>query len=193
MQLRQIPVVKLPKDSPELEEESEWIFRHAFCKGPISNQPDGEAGRKKGPQMIPKIKKCLEYIRCEHFEVPFIAFYRKEYTQPELNINDLWRIYKYDEKVNNAMIAVHLSFVILCFLLCSGASWKLARKILRGCLRKCAIIKQTNWWRISTSLLRKTFEWSRTKTFIGLILYIKIFLIYYFPDELLSINLFSLF
>jgi len=99
MQLRQIPVVKLPKDSPELEEEAEWIFRHAFCKGPISNQPEGEASRKKGPQTVPKIKKCLEYIRCEHFEVPFIAFYRKEYTQPELNINDLWKIYKYDEKV----------------------------------------------------------------------------------------------
>lgn len=37
-------------------------------------------------------------MRNQHFEVPFIAFYRKEYVQPELTINDLWRVYKYDEK-----------------------------------------------------------------------------------------------
>nr|CAD7453944.1 unnamed protein product [Timema tahoe] len=53
---------------------------------------------KKGPQTIGKIKKALEFIRNQHFEVPFIAFYRKEYVQPELNINDLWKVYKYDEK-----------------------------------------------------------------------------------------------
>ena len=33
------------------------------------------------------------------FKVPFIAFYRKEYVDPELNINDLWRIFQWDEKV----------------------------------------------------------------------------------------------
>lgn len=119
MQLRQIPVVKIPKDSPELEEEAEWIFRHAFCKGPISHQSDGDASRKKGPQTVPKIKKCLEYIRCEHFEVPFIAFYRKEYTQPELNINDLWKIYKFDEKVK---IMIGVTLLILMRVSCSGAS-----------------------------------------------------------------------
>jgi Helix-turn-helix DNA-binding domain of SPT6 len=146
MQLRQIPVVKLPKDSPELDEEAEWIFRHAFCKGPISNQTDGDASRKKGPGMVPKIKKTLEYMRCENFEVPFIAFYRKEYTHPELNINDLWRIYKFDEKVI-VTPAAQLWLVILCPLLCSGASLKLERKILHGCSRKCAITRQTNLWK----------------------------------------------
>ena len=29
-------------------------------------------------------------------EVPFIAFYRKEYVTPELNVTDLWKVYKYD-------------------------------------------------------------------------------------------------
>lgn len=31
--------------------------------------------------------------------MPFIAFYRKEYVEPELHINDLWRVWQWDEKV----------------------------------------------------------------------------------------------
>lgn len=34
------------------------------------------------------------------FQVPFIAFYRKEYVEPELNINDLWKVWQWDEKVD---------------------------------------------------------------------------------------------
>jgi transcription elongation factor SPT6 len=37
-------------------------------------------------------------MRNQHLEVPFIAFYRKEYVLPELTVNDLWRVYKFDEK-----------------------------------------------------------------------------------------------
>lgn len=37
-------------------------------------------------------------MRNQHFEVPFIAFYRKEYVEPELHINDLWRVWQWDEK-----------------------------------------------------------------------------------------------
>lgn len=55
---------------------------------------------KKGPQAVAKIKQALDFMRNENFEVPFIAFYRKEYVQPELNINDLWKVYKFDEKVS---------------------------------------------------------------------------------------------
>nr|CAD7195384.1 unnamed protein product [Timema douglasi] len=205
MQLRDFPVTAVPDGSEELEEESEWIYKQAFCKQSISvqeilkeeimtrgkkfmqgelhwNRPltcliilekeddtllsdeltsqkihsgirkkeaaaisppvhkascilkesldrhfnggkyhftrfssssrlkvyktskDGHSSHeareraKKGPQTIGKIKKALEFIRNQHFEVPFIAFYRKEYVQPELNINDLWKVYKYDEK-----------------------------------------------------------------------------------------------
>ena len=32
-------------------------------------------------------------------QVPFIANYRKEYIEPELNIEDLWKIWEWDEKV----------------------------------------------------------------------------------------------
>jgi transcription elongation factor SPT6 len=60
---------------------------------------DARDRARKGPQTIGKIKKALDFMRNQHFEVPFIAFYRKEYVQPELNINDLWKVYKYDEKV----------------------------------------------------------------------------------------------
>lgn len=50
------------------------------------------------PQIIPKIRKALEFMRNQLFEVPFIAFYRKEYVLPDLSINDLWKIYRLDAK-----------------------------------------------------------------------------------------------
>ena len=37
-------------------------------------------------------------MRQQFLEVPFIAFYRKEYVSPELKISDLWRVYYMDEK-----------------------------------------------------------------------------------------------
>ena len=37
-------------------------------------------------------------MRQQFLEVPFIAFYRKEYVSPELKIADLWRVYYMDEK-----------------------------------------------------------------------------------------------
>ena len=37
-------------------------------------------------------------MRQQFLEVPFIAFYRKEYVNPELEIDDLWRVYYMDEK-----------------------------------------------------------------------------------------------
>ncbi|XP_018906474.2 transcription elongation factor SPT6 isoform X2 [Bemisia tabaci] len=103
MQLREFPIVSVPEGSDELDDESEWIYKQAFCKPTISTQenPGGVDPRdksRKGPQTIGKIKKALDFIRNQHFEVPFIAFYRKEYVQPELTINDLWRVYKFDAK-----------------------------------------------------------------------------------------------
>uniref|UniRef100_A0A2I3HY72 Transcription elongation factor SPT6 n=1 Tax=Nomascus leucogenys TaxID=61853 RepID=A0A2I3HY72_NOMLE len=53
---------------------------------------------RKGPSTIQKIKEALGFMRNQHFEVPFIAFYRKEYVEPELHINDLWRVWQWDEK-----------------------------------------------------------------------------------------------
>lgn len=75
----------------------------AFCKPTVSNQDahltiEARERQKKGIQTVGKIRKALEFMRNQLLEVPFIAFYRKEYVQPELNINDLWKVYRYDGK-----------------------------------------------------------------------------------------------
>uniref|UniRef100_A0A2M3YZ36 Transcription elongation factor SPT6 n=1 Tax=Anopheles braziliensis TaxID=58242 RepID=A0A2M3YZ36_9DIPT len=93
MQLRDVPVTGVPEGMMELEEEAEWIYKQAFCKPHVSDQ--GTVTRKP-PSNVPKIKQALDFMRNQHLEVPFIAFYRKEYVQPDLNINDLWKIYKFD-------------------------------------------------------------------------------------------------
>jgi len=103
-QLRSIPVTDA--DEIELGEEAEWIWRNAFDQPTISIQdPEGDYNEKRQPiaglksrTTIPKIKDALNFMRNKKNEVPFIAFYRKEYVVPDLNINDLWVIYKWDEK-----------------------------------------------------------------------------------------------
>lgn len=104
MQIRDVPITAVPDDSTELDDEAEWIYKQAFCKPTISNMdahltPEAREKLKKGPQTIGKIRKALDFMRNQQLEVPFIAFYRKEYVQPELNINDLWKVYKFDAKV----------------------------------------------------------------------------------------------
>lgn len=105
MQIRDVPITAVPDDSNELDDEAEWIYKQAFCKPAVSNidahlSPEAREKQRKGPQTIGKIKKALDFMRNQQLEVPFIAFYRKEYVQPELNINDLWKVYKFDAKVS---------------------------------------------------------------------------------------------
>uniref|UniRef100_A0A8B9HYD8 SPT6 homolog, histone chaperone and transcription elongation factor n=1 Tax=Astyanax mexicanus TaxID=7994 RepID=A0A8B9HYD8_ASTMX len=103
-QLRAIPVK--PAEDDELEEEAEWIYRNAFSTPTISMQESTDYldrgtttnFSRRGPSTIAKIKEALNFMRNQHFEVPFIAFYRKEYVEPELNINDLWKVWQWDEK-----------------------------------------------------------------------------------------------
>lgn len=38
MQLRNVPISSVEEDSPELDMEADWIFKHAFTKASISNQ-----------------------------------------------------------------------------------------------------------------------------------------------------------
>ncbi|CAF1187488.1 unnamed protein product [Rotaria sordida] len=94
-QLRHIPVTEAKEE--ELEEEAEWIYNGAFLKPTISLQPV-EEDTAKNLQVKKKIKNALNYIRNDSFEVPFIAFYRKEHIEPDLKIPDLWKIWQWDEK-----------------------------------------------------------------------------------------------
>ena len=102
MQLREVPLTPVAEGSNELEEEAEWIYKQAFMKSSVSNQDtsnaDGRERTRKNPSAIGKIKQALDFMRNQQLEVPFIAFYRKEYVQPELNISDLWKVYNFDAK-----------------------------------------------------------------------------------------------
>ncbi|CAG9561741.1 unnamed protein product [Danaus chrysippus] len=100
MQIREVPITPVEEGSTELEDEAEWIYKQAFLKPPVSkadSQDARERTRRTGGTVI-KIRQALDFMRNQTLEVPFIAFYRKEYVQPELSINDLWKVYKYDAK-----------------------------------------------------------------------------------------------
>ena len=91
-----------PSDDGELDEEAEWIYKHAFVQPPLSRQDfhssDSNYSHSKNLSTVSKIREALNLMRNQQFEVPFIAFYRKEFIDPELNISDLWRIFQWDEK-----------------------------------------------------------------------------------------------
>ncbi|XP_068217415.1 transcription elongation factor SPT6 isoform X2 [Palaemon carinicauda] len=104
-QLRQIPVTRTRNEGDdrasdkELDQEAKWIYHYAFYKPFISNQEGREERRhRRDFNMIKKIYNALDLMRNSTCEVPFIAFYRKEEVQPELNIHDLWKVYRWDEK-----------------------------------------------------------------------------------------------
>lgn len=97
MQLRDVPIQTVPEGSSELDDEAEWIFKQAFLKPSIS-KIQGDNYSRKQATAIGKIKKALDFIRNQQLEVPFIAFYRKEYVLNDLKIKELWKVYKFDAK-----------------------------------------------------------------------------------------------
>ena len=102
MQLRAVPVTAVPEDSDELDREAEWIYKKGFTEPTLTQQrgylrEECEQWKQK-TATVEKIKKALDFMRQQFLEVPFIAFYRKEYVSPELTITDLWRVYYMDEK-----------------------------------------------------------------------------------------------
>ncbi|CAH2250199.1 transcription elongation factor SPT6 [Pararge aegeria] len=100
MQIREVPITPVEEGSSELEDEAEWIYKQAFLKPPVSkaDAQDARDRSRRGGSTVIKIRQALDFMRNQTLEVPFIAFYRKEYVQPELSINDLWKVYKYDAK-----------------------------------------------------------------------------------------------
>nr|CAB3266713.1 transcription elongation factor SPT6 [Phallusia mammillata] len=107
-QLRAIPV--RPAEESELEMEADWIYKYCFVESTLSKQdPIEDFGsnfnasvlsslNRKPQSCVGKIQDTLNFMRNQQFETPFIAFYRKEYVEPELNIHDLNKIYHWDEK-----------------------------------------------------------------------------------------------
>ncbi|OAF72048.1 Transcription elongation factor SPT6 [Intoshia linei] len=99
-QLRKYPVATV--DMEEIEEEAEWIKLNYFYTKSLSSQDDmhlrSAMERTSTLELSKKICNVLKFIKLEGFDIPFIAFYRKEAIHPELQMEDLWSIYKYDEK-----------------------------------------------------------------------------------------------
>ncbi|XP_031780062.1 transcription elongation factor SPT6-like [Nasonia vitripennis] len=95
IQLRSVPVTAASEE--ELAAEAQWIYTEAFKKRSLSSQQD-RTNPDKGPHTASKIYNSLFFIRNEYLEVPFISHYRKEYVLPELDIEDLWKVYKFDAK-----------------------------------------------------------------------------------------------
>jgi len=101
MQLRNFPVCA-PENDEELSQEADWIFSKFTTKNISQQETIGDreitAWLRNKDLVTEKIRNALEHIRTRNFEPPYISFYCKEYVQPELQINDLWRVYKMDEE-----------------------------------------------------------------------------------------------
>ena len=137
--------------------------------------------------LLDHISIFLKEIRCWWLlQVPFIANYRKEYIEPELNIEDLWKIWEWDEKVllksNNFFAASFFAFcpmyiadselgiitLILIFIV-SGASFALVKRTSIVCFKKCRITSLTRSKRVVTSLLMMIQEFCRQRILTGII------------------------
>ena len=102
-QIRKIPLETA--DEYELEEEAKWIFSNFFTSSTVSNQEYVKESLVninmfglKARSFISKIKSILDLIRNRHYDLMFIANYRRELIAPEITSNDLFWILKYDEK-----------------------------------------------------------------------------------------------
>lgn len=101
-QLRTVPITQCSEN--EIRMESAWIYKNLYATDMVTRQEkintSGRAplGGRKIDTVQVNIGEVLHFLRNDSLEIPFIAFYRKEYYAPDLNINDLWLIYRWDEK-----------------------------------------------------------------------------------------------
>lgn len=68
------------------------LYRLDFCQEAEANPREED--------IVGRIENVLDFVRNQYLEIPFIVVYRREYVLPELDIADLWKVYKWDEKVN---------------------------------------------------------------------------------------------
>ncbi|KJE95186.1 hypothetical protein CAOG_08908 [Capsaspora owczarzaki ATCC 30864] len=81
----------------ELVSEADWIFRQVFL--PLSGSQwssESQSTDYDAATMKPKIQAALDLIRNQGMEVPFIAKFRKEYIETEIQTPELWKIYAQD-------------------------------------------------------------------------------------------------
>ncbi|KAI6213562.1 SH2 domain-containing protein [Aphelenchoides besseyi] len=105
-QTRSIPVTNGEDD--ELKMEALWIQQRGFETSSVTSMQDGigftlvnvgSLSKEEIDRDAPdKIQEALNFIRNSNYEVPFIAFYRKEHVDSALALPDLWTIYEFDEK-----------------------------------------------------------------------------------------------
>ncbi|KAH3765056.1 transcription elongation factor SPT6 [Pelomyxa schiedti] len=74
--------------------EAEWIYQRLFKSREDANQSEVLIIKDK---VVPKIHSVLNFLHTEHFEVPYIQHYKKDFIFPEITANDLWNIYDDDE------------------------------------------------------------------------------------------------
>ncbi|UYV64595.1 SUPT6H, partial [Cordylochernes scorpioides] len=96
-QIRDYPV--RPAGNTQILNEARWIYMMAFTRPTLSQQDMTIiCDEEKAKQKMLSIVDTIKFIRNQHFDIPFIAFYRKENIEPDLTIQDLWTVYKWDEK-----------------------------------------------------------------------------------------------
>ena len=77
---------------------SQNVILHTFFQGDLDEFGEIMMWTGKAKSAEAKINNVLKQIRNDHFEIPFIATYRKECIQDDLTTDDLWKIYHWDER-----------------------------------------------------------------------------------------------
>ena len=77
----------------EIEKEAEWIFNIIIESLSIAGD---QQFAQKISDIKAKIAKVLTLFRCDNCDVPYITRYRQNELIPELEPNDVWRIFNLD-------------------------------------------------------------------------------------------------
>jgi hypothetical protein len=77
----------------EIEKEAEWIFNIIIESLSIAGD---QQFAQKISEIKAKIAKVLTLFRCDNCDIPYITRYRQNELIPELESNDVWKIFNLD-------------------------------------------------------------------------------------------------